>query len=73
MTNREIKMIIVNFERCKGCGLCAEVCPKGIVSLQTEKRNEKGYYTAMCTDDSKCTSCAMCAMICPDCAIRVER
>lgn len=33
----------VRFERCKGCGLCVSVCPKKIVKLQTEKRNEKGY------------------------------
>lgn len=66
-------MITVNFERCKGCGLCTQACPKGIVEIQKEKRNEKGYYTSVCTDDSKCISCAMCAMMCPDCAIKVER
>ncbi len=68
-----VNMINVNSERCKGCGLCTEVCPKGIVEIQKHKRNEKGYYTAVCTDDGKCISCALCAMMCPDCAIRVER
>lgn len=31
----------VRFERCKGCGLCVTVCPKQIVALQKEHRNEK--------------------------------
>ena len=39
----------VRFERCKGCGLCVTVCPKQIVALQKEHRNEKGYFTAECT------------------------
>ena len=62
------KMQVI-FERCKGCGLC----PKQIVALQKEKRNAKGYFTAICTDQNACISCAMCAMICPDCAILVEK
>ena len=66
------KMQVI-FERCKGCGLCTTVRPKQIVALQKEKRNAKGYFTAICTDQNACISCAMCAMICPDCAILVEK
>ena len=66
------KMQVI-FERCKGCGLCTTVCPKQIVSQQKEKRNAKGYFTAICTEQNACISCAMCAMICPDCAILVEK
>ena len=63
----------VRFDRCKGCALCGSVCPKKLVKLQTEKRNEKGYFTAVCTDQDACISCAMCAMMCPDCAIQIEK
>lgn len=63
----------VRFDRCKGCGLCVNVCPKHIVEIQKEKRNEKGYFTAACTDQGACIACAMCAMICPDCAIHIEK
>lgn len=65
--------ITVDFERCKGCGLCTTACPKNIVELQKEKMNAKGYFTAVCIDDSKCIGCAMCATMCPDCAIMVEK
>ncbi len=60
-------------ERCKGCGLCVAICPKKIVAIPKEKRNEKGYFTAICTDEAACTACGMCAMICPDCAVVVEK
>ncbi|MEG0615658.1 MAG: 4Fe-4S binding protein [Oscillospiraceae bacterium] len=63
----------VNFDHCKGCGLCTTVCPKKIVEIQKTKRNPKGYFTSTCTDQSACIGCAMCAMMCPDCAITVEK
>lgn len=69
---RAMEKMKVRFDRCKGCGLCVSVCPKKLVKLQTEKRNEKGYFTAVCTDQDACISCAMCAMMCPDCAIQIE-
>ena len=62
----------VNFERCKGCGLCVTVCPKKIIEIQNEKLNSKGYYTSRCIDDEKCISCARCAVMCPDCAISIK-
>jgi len=56
-------------ERCKGCGLCVTVCPKG--SLVISKRsNKKGYFPVE-QADSDCTACAACAIICPDAAIEV--
>lgn len=63
----------VLFEKCKGCGLCTAACPKNIVSIQKERRNKKGYFTAECTDLNACIGCAMCAIMCPDCAIKVEK
>ena len=58
--------ITVNFEKCKGCGLCTTACPKKIVELQ-------GYFTAVCIDDDACVGCKSCAVMCPDCCIVVER
>jgi len=63
--------IIIDFERCKGCGLCVTVCPRlGIVI--SKKSNKKGYFHAEKNTDD-CTGCAMCAIICPDTAIEVFR
>lgn len=59
-------------EICKGCGLCVDNCPKGILRL-SEKLNKKGYHPAACVDAEKCIGCAFCARMCPDCAITVEK
>ena len=59
-------------ERCKGCLLCAEVCPKSIIS-QSQRINKQGYKVAEVLNMSECTGCSSCALICPDLAIRVFR
>lgn len=62
-----------NEERCKGCGLCVTACPKGIVALEKEKINAKGYHPASVKEQEKCIGCASCALMCPDTVITVER
>ena len=60
-------------ERCKGCGLCVNACPKKIVALDTQKLNAQGHHPAKVTEPEKCVGCAFCATMCPDCVITVER
>ena len=60
-------------ERCKGCGLCVNACPKKIVALDEEKLNALGHHPAKIIDQEKCIGCAFCATMCPDCVIKVER
>ena len=62
----------INENACKGCGLCASVCPKNIIAISNEKLNAKGYYVAHLTDEEQCVQCAMCATMCPDIAITIE-
>ncbi len=63
--------IIIDSERCKGCGLCLTVCPNNVISI-SEKSNSKGYFPAQSTG-ANCTGCTNCAIVCPDCAIEVFR
>ena len=58
---------------CKGCGLCADACPKRIIEIGTDKLNKKGHHFARVTDESKCIACAFCAAMCPDCVIKIEK
>lgn len=57
--------------RCKGCGLCVEVCPKHILVLDESIVNGLGYHPVRLTDQASCTSCALCARICPDAVFAV--
>jgi 2-oxoglutarate ferredoxin oxidoreductase subunit delta len=71
---RKMKMagkIIIDIERCKGCGLCVTVCPKGRIII-SKRSNKSGYFPAEVTN-IECTACAMCAIICPDAVIEVYR
>lgn len=63
--------IIIDTERCKGCGLCVTVCPKGCIII-SKRSNKSGYFPAQ-AGNADCTGCAMCAIICPDAAIEVYR
>ena len=59
-------------EVCKGCGLCADVCPRQLLALSREI-NTRGYHPIELTDQEKCISCAFCARMCPDAVITVEK
>lgn len=64
--------VVFNEERCKGCGLCVNACPKGIVVL-TKQTNSQGYPVASVKEQSKCTSCGSCYRMCPDMVITVKK
>jgi len=65
--------VAVNEDRCKGCGLCAEFCPSGVLELRADTLNSKGYHIVHMKYPEKCTGCAICAAMCPDVALTVER
>ncbi len=51
---------------CKGCSLCVEICPKGLITI-----DELGKIKV--TKPEECLSCGLCESTCPDFAIRVEK
>lgn len=59
-------------DRCKGCGLCVDACPKKVLQV-SDRINRAGYSVIECIDMEKCTSCTFCAEICPDVVITVFR
>jgi len=63
--------IIVDRERCKGCGLCVWTCPHEVIRISAEP-NSVGIFPAEAANDG-CTGCALCALTCPDVAITVLR
>ena len=37
-------------DRCKGCGLCVNACPKGLLAIAKDKINQKGHHPSELTD-----------------------
>lgn len=64
--------IEIDRERCKGCYLCLDACPKDAIETSAQL-NSAGYYPACPVERGQCTACAMCARICPDAAITVYK
>jgi 2-oxoglutarate ferredoxin oxidoreductase subunit delta len=64
--------IVVNENRCKGCKLCVNFCPKQVLRI-SERLNSKGYYVSELFDRDNCIGCGICARMCPDVAISVYR
>lgn len=67
--------IVVDDRFCKGCGLCIDACPQGIIALDPGRITSKGYHPATLTEEGKgrCTGCSTCYTVCPDVAITVVR
>jgi 2-oxoglutarate ferredoxin oxidoreductase subunit delta len=66
--------IVINQERCKGCGLCQSVCPQNVLAIADDILNSSGFHPAQLVDpEGECTGCAVCAVICPDVCITVFR
>ncbi|MHA1648910.1 MAG: 4Fe-4S dicluster domain-containing protein [Candidatus Helarchaeota archaeon] len=64
------KMLCLQFDRCKGCELCIEICPKKILEKST-KLNRNAQYPPVMKSDTQCTFCRMCEYVCPDFSIYV--
>ena len=64
--------IIVDKERCKGCDLCASVCPRGKLRM-AKGFNKRGHHFVESDPGIECTGCLMCTDICPDAAIEIRR
>ena len=64
--------IVVDTDKCKGCGVCLDHCPTSVISLSKDV-NLKGYHFLYMSSPDKCIGCSNCAVVCPDSVITVYR
>ena len=63
--------VIIHSEYCKGCGLCANVCPLGKLAL-AEEPDKRGVTPVVAAPEIDCSGCQQCVIICPDAAIEMR-
>ncbi len=63
-------LINIDFQKCKACGYCIQVCPNKVLAAGSEL-NEKGYAVTIPERLDKCVGCSMCATVCPEAAIEI--
>ena len=60
----DVVTLELDTERCTGCGMCTQVCPHGVFTLEAGK--------ARISDQDACMECGACALNCPADAIAVQ-
>ena len=63
--------ILIDSERCKGCGLCLSACPRHRIGT-AKASNRNGFFPAEALSPG-CNGCGLCAVVCPEAAIKVYR
>ena len=60
----DVVTLRLDVTRCNGCGLCADVCPRGVFAIADRR--------AMMVDRDACLECGACALNCVTGAISVD-
>jgi Fe-S-cluster-containing hydrogenase component 2 len=58
-------MIQIQQEKCTGCGMCVNICPREAISMQEQK--------ARIISEDLCLECGACSLNCPVEAISVTK
>ncbi len=59
-----MKRLVTDTSWCKGCGICAAFCPRGVLKIVNDK--------VFVENEENCIRCGQCELRCPDYAIWLE-
>ncbi|WP_067048408.1 4Fe-4S binding protein [Methanofollis ethanolicus] len=64
-----VNHLILDSQRCTGCGICAESCPEDAITVSmvgaTKRKNAIDYASPVNIDEVKCSYCGVCVVMCP--------
>ena len=60
----DVSTLVLDYDKCIGCGLCTEVCPHAVFEMDQKK--------ARIVDFNACMECGACVNNCPSEAISVN-
>ena len=61
--------LIINKDACKGCRLCIDFCPNGVLKFSSDL-NAKGVPSPEVTE-KECIGCKNCTLVCPEACIEI--
>ncbi len=64
------RLLVVDKDRCKGCGNCVEICPYDALVIGDQK-TPRGYFYP--NEIGKCVACKQCVYMCPDFALSLYK
>ncbi len=56
--------IIIDYEKCEGCGECVDTCPAEVLEMQDDK--------PVVVNEEECLECESCVEVCEQDAITLE-
>jgi NAD-dependent dihydropyrimidine dehydrogenase PreA subunit len=63
--------VIIKEQYCKGCSICVNVCPTGVLVIEETPKSIFGLIAKIDKPDY-CIGCMLCELHCPDFAIIVD-
>jgi len=69
MPRHHVRIEIKN-EWCKGCYICVDMCPKGVLEVD-KSIFIRGFHPVKVARPEDCIACRLCELWCPDLAIAV--
>lgn len=64
--------VIIDEQRCLGCGYCVQFCPRGCLEKTEDKISRQGDTQPTLTKPEQCNTCGLCVRMCPHWAIEVN-
>lgn len=64
MSEGMLRNVLIDRDKCARCGICARICPFGVLSYETETVKGREIIKDISVNSSSCTGCGICRLVC---------